>query len=122
MASSNTTTLTDRFVEITFGEAGTSGTDWLCTATGDNGLSCTGGIIIKSMQFYPTQANDVICVRNQSPTATSGAMVWKYLAVAVGGNHRIDFSPPSRMWPVVDVSSCTFGGSTGTAKLLIELA
>jgi len=117
MAAANTTTVTNNFVEILLGAS--DGADWYL----DQDLPGNpGGIYVKSITFYPSNANDVIIISNSSGGASlTGAIVWQYKATAVTGDHRITFNPPSRMRPAIDVSTCTLGTSL-TAYLLFELA
>jgi len=125
MASTNTTTVTDRYIEILFDEDGSSGVDWHAGSTvAGNGLSFGDNdtLLVKSMLFYPSAADDIIIVRDSTGGTSSGALVWKYKAAALVGDHRISFDPPARIRPAIDVSDCAFTGTSMTAMLLIELA
>jgi hypothetical protein len=126
MASSNTTTVTDRFIEITFDESGSSGVDWHSgsTAVGKNGLGLADDerLAITSLVFIPSGSNDFIFVRDSSGGTSSGALIWYHKAAAITGDHSITFDTPLLARPAVDVSDCSFTGTSGTAKLLIHLA
>jgi len=118
----NVTTLTGRTLSVTFGEAGSSGLDWRLANSTPNGIQCTGGIIVKSIRFLPSAANDVIRIQQSTDGLSSGgAFLWNYTAAAVAGTHERVFDPPERIFPVIDASSCTFGGSTGVATVYFDI-
>ena len=117
-APTNTTVAKGRFIDITFGESGSSGADW--TMTGD--YESTGFLHVKSIQFYPSAANDIIVIQDSTDgTDLDGPLIWIYKAAALTGEHMKYFDPPERMRPTIDVSDCTFG-ATGTARLVFNIA
>ena len=120
MASTNTTVLKDRFLDVIIEESGSSGTDWY--ASQDLKGFEKSGLLIKSITWFPTAANDVMIIRHSTDgTDVGGPIIWYKKCASLTGDHRITFEPPMRMNPAIDVSEITLGGTTGTGRLLFEL-
>ena len=123
MALANVTTLTGNILAWTIGDHGSSGTDWQLAGSTPNGIQCSGGILVQRIQFIATAANDIIRIQQSTDGLSSGgALIWKCLSSGQHDDNFIDFDPPLRLFPVIDVSSCTLTGTSGTGMVIFYLA
>ena len=122
-ATTNTTLLKGRFLDITLGEDGSSGTDWYPAQSCALGFGPHDYLIVKSITFYPSAANDIIVIQDSTDnTDLDGPAIWIYKAAAIAGEHVKYFDPPQRMRPTLDMTDQTLSGTSGTARLIFELA
>ena len=110
---SNTTTINGNVIEITGLDA-----DWYV----DNDLAnLSAGLIIDSIIFKPSAANDVMVIKNSKDgTETDPEIVnWK-----VGGDteEQVWYNKAlgARYYPFIDISDCTLG-TAANARVIIQI-
>jgi len=122
MAMANVTTVTSNVITWTIGDHGSSGTDWRLGAASPDGIGCSGGILCRRIQFCATAANDIIRIQQSTDGLSSGgALLWRCLSSGQYDDNFLEFDPPMRIFPVIDVSSCTLGGTSGTGLVIFYL-
>ncbi len=122
---SNTTKLTDRFLQIKGLNA-----DW--TLAGDLAGFKTSGIVVKSITFQPGAANDVAIVKagkgDQTAAvalATTGTApeIFHVKCVNTKDQRVKYFGKGKRMWPFIVIADWTLaGGTIANARIEFELA
>lgn len=107
----NTTTIGKNHIQITGLDA-----DW----TWNTELSehaHMNGIIVKSIQFNPSGANDVFIIHEGG---IDGASIFEVKCTGDTDNRVKYFDPPLHCAPVIDISDCTLA-TAANAKVIIEL-
>jgi hypothetical protein len=118
----NTTTIDGNFLTITVLDA-----DWSLASPGTvvrgNGLTASvanlatlGGIFLKSIQFHPSAASDVMIIHNEH---NDGAELF-YASCTAATDERIKYFNGNLVNPFIDITDCTIG-TTG-AKVTMEFA
>ena len=113
MADTVVTTEKNGTIQIAYTGAGA---DWVMTD--ELTAYANSGIWMKSIQFHPSTANDVLVVNEGGIDGPS------IMHVKCSGDtdDRIKyFEPPKRSFPAIDLSDCTFG-TAASVKITIELA
>ena len=111
------TTVTSTSIEIEGIDA-----DWYLSKASENGLGEFGdsGVMVRSIEFNPGAANDLLVIKNSKTGAEGDATEW-YVKCSADTDQRVKYygDRGKRMWPFIDYSECTF--SSGH-KVIIELA
>jgi len=112
---SNTTTTTGQFVEIT-------GLDATWNLATDMAGFSDSGLRVKSIQFKPSAANDIMVVRNKTAT---GAKIFDVKCIDATDQRIVYFDGPNgsgaQMWPYILVTDLTLSVAA-SAAVKIELA
>lgn len=111
--AANTTTMSGLFIKITGLDA-----DWTLANSGVTALASKSSIFVRSIQFNPSAANDIMIIHNDGLDTTD------VFHVKVDGDtdSRIRYygERGTLMSPVIDISDCTLGVAAN-ASVLIEL-
>ena len=106
----NTTAINGRFIQITGLDA-----DWLYSS--DLPVALQSGLSVKSIQFNPSAASDVMVINEGG---INGASIFHVKCTGDTDQRIKYFNPPTRMQPVIDISDCTLG-TAANAKVIIEI-
>lgn len=110
----NATTKVGLFIEITGLDA-----DWTLANCGVAALNTKQKILVKSIQFNPGAANDVMIIRNGGIDATP---VFRCKCTGDTDNRlRYYGTKGVLMAPVIDITDCTLGAAANSS-VMIELA
>ena len=118
---SNTTKLKGNVLEIKGLDA-----DW--SLPGDLSGFKDSGLLIKSITFHPSAANDVMVIKQGDPADTTTAVAVATTATdpriftsAATGVQAVRHEYAMRaQWPYIDITDCTFNAA-GSARVEIEL-
>ena len=110
----NTTTTDGNFIEITLDGS----TDWRWDADMDAFFRIPTGVMIRSIGFKPSAANDVMVIRENG---VDGAAIFSVKCADTTDDRVKYFNPPRKIRPVIDATDITLG-TAANARVYLELA
>jgi len=110
----NTTTIDGSIIQII--PHSTFDADWIWS-TELSEHNHMNGIVIRSIQFNPSAANDIMIIHE---AGVDGPNIFHVKCTADTDQRIKYFNPPLHCAPVIDASDCTLG-TPANARVLIEL-